>query len=60
MKFLETMATEKGSMAFDIPYDRQELADFLGINRSAMTRELLKMKDDQLIEFSKNHFRLIN
>lgn len=58
MKFLETTASEKDSLTFQIPYDRQELADFLGVNRSAMTRELLKMKEDQLIDFTKNQFKL--
>ena len=60
MKFFKTIAKEKNNLSFDIPYDRQELADFLGINRSAMTRELIKMKDDELIDFTKNHFRLID
>lgn len=58
LKYLESVATAKNSLSFSIPYDRQELADFLGINRSAMTRELIKMKDEQIIDFSKNHFEL--
>lgn len=59
LKFLETVAEEKNQVSFEIPYDRQELADFLSVNRSAMTRELLNMKEDGLINFSKNHFELL-
>ncbi len=60
MKFLENMAAQRDQLSFDIPFDRQELADFLGLNRSAMTREMLKMKEDGLIDFNKNHFKLLN
>lgn len=58
LKFFEFHAEMSGKLSFDIPYNRQELADFLSLNRSAMTKELLKMEDDGLIAFSKNHFQL--
>lgn len=58
MNFLKSIADEKGSLSFDIPYNRQELADFLSVNRSAMTRELIKMKEAGLIDFHKNQFTL--
>lgn len=59
MKFLETVAGQKDSLSFDIPYNRQELADFLAINRSAMTKELIKMQEEGIVSFNKNHFELL-
>ncbi len=44
---------------FDIPYDRQQLADYLQVDRSALSAELSKMKADGLIDFWKNHFKLL-
>lgn len=41
-----------------IPYNRQELADYLCVERSAMSAELSRMKRDGLIEYHKNHFTL--
>lgn len=44
---------------FTIPFSRQELADYLGVERSALSNELSKMKRDGLIDFHKNSFILI-
>ena len=44
---------------FDIPYDRQQLADYLEVDRSALSAELSKMKADGLIDYWKNHFKLL-
>jgi len=41
-----------------IPFDRQELADFLSVDRSAMSKELCRMRDEGYISFRKNHFKL--
>ena len=45
---------------FDIPYDRQQLADYLQVDRSALSAELSKMKADGLIDYWKNHFKLLH
>ena len=45
---------------FDIPYDRQQLADYLEVDRSALSAELSKMKADGLIDYWKNHFKLLS
>lgn len=45
---------------FDIPYNRQQLADYLQVDRSALSAELSKMKADGLIDYWKNHFRLLH
>lgn len=47
------------SSDFTIPFNRQQLADFLNLDRSALSKELCKMRDDGLIEFNKNHFKLL-
>ena len=47
-----------GARKFTIPYDREELANYLCIDRSAMSRELGKMRDDGLISFVKNKFEI--
>lgn len=42
-----------------IPYNRIQLADYLGVNRSALSKELCKMRDEGLIDFKKNHFEVL-
>ncbi len=56
--YLSRRALQEGSNSFDIPYNRQELADYLGVDRSAMSSELGKMKNEGILEFKKNHFIL--
>lgn len=46
------------SERFDIPFNRQQLADYLGVDRSALSAELGKMQREGLLEFRKNHFHL--
>jgi len=45
-----------GSRTFDIPFDRQQLADYLNLDRSALSKELGKMKREGLLDYRKNHF----
>lgn len=47
-----------GSRTFDIPFDRQQLADYLGVERSALCGELSKMRRDGLIDYRKSHFEI--
>ena len=51
------MALQKNSCEFDIPFDRQQLADYLNLERTGMSKELGRMKREGLVEFRKNHFR---
>jgi CRP-like cAMP-binding protein len=46
------------AIAFEIPFNRQQLADYLAIDRSAMSAELCRMRDEGLIGFRKNRFTL--
>jgi CRP-like cAMP-binding protein len=52
--------TSMGKPEIEIPLTRNGLADFLNVDRSAMSRELCRMKDDGLIAFQKNRFRLLD
>lgn len=59
MAYLLSEAKIQGSDSFTIPYDRQELADFLGVERSAMSAVISKLRDDGFIKVDRRHFQLI-
>ncbi len=59
ISYLSTEAQKNKTNSFLIKFDRQELADYLFIERSALSRELSSMKKDGLIDYKKNHFTLI-
>lgn len=56
--YLSDESKKQNRPSFEIPFNRQQLADFLSVDRSAMSKELGKMKNDGLIEFDKNRFTL--
>lgn len=58
LSYLSEQSLKKGSSSFDIPFSRQQLADFLSVDRSAMSNELCKMRDEGILQFDKNHFDL--
>ena len=53
--YLESFSAKQGKN-ISIPLNREEMADFLGVERSALSHELAKMKNDGLIEYRKNRF----
>ena len=57
--YLSDESKRQSSNEFSIPFNRQQLADFLSVDRSAMSNELCKMRDEGLIEFHKNRFMLM-
>ena len=59
MEFLLEQAKQQGSAEFVIPYDRQALADYLGVERSAMSAELSKLKKAGRIDCSGSRFRVL-
>ena len=59
LSYLSEEAKKQHSRSFDIPFNRQQLADFLSVDRSAMSNELCKMRDEGIIEFHKNRFTLL-
>lgn len=59
ISYLSEQAKKQSSSSFTIPFNRQQLADFLSVDRSAMSNELSKMRDEGLLEFKKNQFKLL-
>lgn len=57
LTLLSQYASKDGSR-FTIPFDRDSLAAYLGTNRSALSRELSRMREDGLIEYERNIFRV--
>lgn len=59
MAFLTAQAEQQGKSSFTIPYDRQGLADYLGVDRSAMSAEISKLRRDGILECEKSKFTLL-
>lgn len=57
--YLSEESKKQKSNNFSIPFNRQQLADFLSVDRSAMSNELCKMRDEGMIKFNKNKFTLL-
>ncbi len=58
LAYLSNEAVRQGTMDFRIPFNRQQLADYLSVDRSALSAELSKMKREGLLDYQKNHFML--
>ena len=58
MAYLQYISKKENSKYFDIPFNRQELADYLSVDRSALSFELSKLKKQGILDFNKNHFML--
>jgi len=59
LAYLSSEAKKSGGSRFCIPFNRQELADYLSVERSAMSAELSKLRDDGVLRFNKNQFELL-
>ena len=59
LAYLSDQAVLKGSASFRIPFDRQQLADYLGVDRSALSNELSKLRREGILAVRKNEFRLL-
>ena len=58
LTYFSAQAARSGSLQFEIPFNRQQLADYLNLDRSALSKELCKMRDEGLLTFEKNRFAL--
>ena len=58
LSYLSEESKRQNSSSITIPFNRQQLADYLSVDRSAMSNELCKMRDEGLLVFEKNRFRL--
>lgn len=56
LSYLSYQAMKQGSRDFYIPFNRQQLADYLNVDRSALSNELGKMQRENLLKINKNHF----
>jgi len=59
MTYLTMQAKSTDSRSFDIPFDRQELADYLEVDRSGLSAEISKLKKEGILDSRKNHFELL-
>lgn len=57
LRYLESFIPDHGRNII-LPFNREELADYLGVDRSALSHELSRMKKDGLIDYHKNKFTL--
>ena len=59
LSYLNYEARRQGSGSFDIPFDRQGLADYLEVDRSGLSLEISKLRKEGILESRKNHFTLL-
>lgn len=59
LTYLMMQAKRVGNSSFDIPFDRQELADYLEVDRSGLSAEIGKLKKEGIIDNKKNHFEIL-
>lgn len=58
LSYLFAQSIRHGSLSFDIAFNRQQLADYLCVERAAMSAELSKLQKEGILSYSKNHFDL--
>ncbi len=58
LSYFSAEAQRLGTYEFDIPFSRQQLADYLAVERSGLSQELGKLRREGLLAFHKNHFIL--
>lgn len=59
LSYLSAESVRHASLSFDIPFDRQQLADYLCVERAAMSVELSKLQKEGILKTNRNHFELI-
>lgn len=59
LSYLKRVAKEEGSNTFTTPFDRNDMAEYVNVERSALSRELSRMKKDGIIDYYKNSFKLL-
>jgi CRP-like cAMP-binding protein len=58
--YLISLYKKTKSMTFDMPMNRQELADFLNVTRPSLSRELSNMQEDKIIDVYRSSVKIIN
>lgn len=59
MSYLSSEAIRQGSLSFTIPYNRQQLADYLCVERAAMCTELSRLQEEGILKTNHSHFQLL-
>jgi len=59
-KYLIDTANREGKTKIKIPYNRNQLAEYLGVDRSVLSRELSKLKKEGILDFEKNTFQIVD
>ena len=59
LSYLSSESIKHSSLSFDIPFDRQQLADYLCVERAAMSVEISKLQKEGLLKTNRNHFELM-
>lgn len=59
LSYLSSESRKHSSLSFDIPFDRQQLADYLCVERAAMSAELSKLQKEGLLKTNRHHFELL-
>lgn len=59
LSYLSYQAVKNGKREFDIPFSRQQLADYLSVDRSALSNELSKMQKEGILKANRSHFLLL-
>ena len=59
LSYLSAESIRHSSLSFDIPFDRQQLADYLCIDRAAMSTEISKLQKEGFIKTNRKHFELM-
>ena len=57
--YLHTRSQTAGSTEFDIPFNRQQLADYLGVDRSALSAVISSLSKEGVFEVKRSHFKLL-
>lgn len=60
LAYLSAVSLETNARSFDIPFDRQQLADYLNVERTALSKELGKMQKDGILRCRRSHFELLD
>ena len=59
LTYLTAQSLKADGEIFEIPFNRQQMAEYLNLDRSALSKELGKMKQEGILDFHKNMFRIL-
>ena len=59
LSYLSAEAQKKGTPIFEIPFNRQQLADYLSVDRSALSAELSKLRAEGLLDYHRSTFKIL-